>query len=194
MKRMFLFAVVLGFGVQLNTTVAQAEDAAPAAAAAAAPAATPIDMTKEGPLTRLPPKKADTKNVDALYKAFAAAHKAGDVNAAAALVDFPMIWQTDDATGAHKVEMLDKDTWIKEMTSWFTTLPKETKLSMKRKIAWHSADFATVTEDNVMVMGKTKGKWASSATIIKKDGKWLFKAMSEAGWGKPAAAPAPAAE
>ncbi len=184
MKRFFLFAAALGFGVQFNATVARGEDAA------TAPAEAPIDMTKEGPLTRLPPKKADTKGVDALYKAWNEAHKAADVNAAAALVDFPLVWQTDDATGAHKVEMLDKDAWVKEMTSWFTTLPKQTKLTMKRKIAWHSPDFASVTENNSIVMGKTKGKWTSAATVIKKDGKWMFKTMAEAGWAAPAAAPA----
>ena len=175
MKRILLFAAVFSFG-----SVALAEETP-------APAEAPIDLTKQGPLTRLPPKKADTKGIDALYKGFADAHKAADVNAAAAMVDFPMFWQTDDATGAHKAEMLDKDTWVKEMASWFTTLPKETKFTMKRKIAWHSADFATVTEDNSIKMGKTKGKWTSVSTVIKKDGKWMFKTMSEAGWATPAA-------
>jgi hypothetical protein len=181
MKKLIPFVAVFGF-----CAVAFAEDMA-------------MDMTKMGPMTRLP-KAMDTKGVDALYAACEEAHKKGDVNMAAEHMDFPLFMSTDDANGMYSSMTMDKATWVKEMTPWFTSMPKDMKVSMKHKISWHSDTLATVIEENTMTMGKTKGTWTSASMVVKKDGKWMFKSMTEAGWGKPmdkmveknTAAPAPA--
>src|SRR4051812_10170138 len=68
---------------------------APAAAPAGAPSGMP-DMTKMGPMSR-PVTKPDKKGVDDTYKAFEEAMKKGDVNAAADLIDFPVIMMSDDS-------------------------------------------------------------------------------------------------
>ena len=165
------------------STVAFAEEAA-------------MDMSKMGPMTRTVTKK-DDKGVEALYAAVEDATKKADVNAAADHHDFPIAMSTDDATGMFQTSMYTREMWVNEMKPWFANMPKDMKMSMKRKIHWHSDTLATVIEDHSMTMGKVKGSWVTTSTVVKKGDKWMFKSMMEAGWGRPqsmeknAAAPQP---
>ncbi len=168
-------------------------------APAAAPSGTP-DMTKMGPLTRKVTKE-DKKGVDAMYKAMEEAHKKGDVNAMADLVDFPVMMVTDDAKGVESHSEWTREMWVKMMEPFLKNAPKDMKSSHKRTVHFLSDDLAFVDIDETMTMGKTKGSWHAESMLVRKDGKWKVKMDAEAGWGemKPAepqtaapAAPAPA--
>ncbi|MCC6806181.1 MAG: hypothetical protein IT381_02060 [Deltaproteobacteria bacterium] len=170
---MRLLAFVAAFAF---CAVAQAEDVAPPAGA--------MDMTKMGPMTRMP-KAMDTKGIDALYADCKTAMDKGDINAMADHNDYPVFMQTDDAAGMHQGGMWTREQWINEMKPMFAApMPKDMKMAMTKKIMWHSDTLATVIEEHSMTMGKTKGKWTAASTVIKKGDKWMFKTMTEAGWGK----------
>jgi hypothetical protein len=161
---------------------ASAEDK-PAAPAAAAPAAGAPDMSKMGPMSR-PVKKEDKKGVDELYKAMDEHMKKGDAEAAADLVDFPVIMLSDDSTGAAKYFSATRDQWVAMMKPFVTNMPKDLKMThFKHSATFLSDTLAVVVEENGMSMGKTKGKWKSASIVTLKDGKWKFKEMAEAGWG-----------
>jgi ketosteroid isomerase-like protein len=162
----------------------KAPAAAPAAAApapAAAPAAMP-DMSKIGPMSR-PVTKPDKKGVDELYAAFKDAMTKGDVNAAADLVDFPIIMLSDDSKGVAKHFNATREQWVGIMAPFITNMPKDMKMFSKHNAQFLSDTLAVSIEDNGMSMGKVKGKWKSLSMLTLKDGKWKFKEMSEAGWG-----------
>jgi hypothetical protein len=173
---------ICGVAMLALGSVALAADKAPAAAApaAAVPPAAP-DMTKMGPMSR-PVTKADKKGVDDLYKAFEAAMTKGDVNAAADLVDFPVIMLSDDSKGVAKSFNATREQWI-GIFSPFANKPKDMKMSGKHAPTFLSDTLAVSVESSSMSMGKIKGKWSGMSVLTLVDGKWKFKEMAEAGWG-----------
>jgi hypothetical protein len=184
---------ICGLAILVFAATAQAADKAPAPAAApsaAAPAAMP-DMSKVGPMSRAV-TKADKKGVDDLYKAFEDAMKKGDVNAAADLVDFPVIMLSDDSKGVEKHFNATREQWIAIFTPFAANMPKDMKMSSKHTPTFLSDTLAVSIEQTSMAGGKMKGKWAAASFLTSIDGKWKFKEMAEAGWGD-MAAPGPAA-
>jgi hypothetical protein len=175
--------------VLLVGTVAQAQDKA---APPSAPAAGAPDMTKMGPMSR-PVTKEDKKGVDEAFKAMQAAFKAGDVNAAADLVDFPVIMLSDDSKGNAVSMNVNREQWVALMKPMADGMPKDMKMSHKHATTFLSDTLAVAIADEGMQLGKVKGKWKSMSVLTQKDGKWKFKQMAEAGWGDmppPAAAAA----
>jgi hypothetical protein len=189
MKRLFVCVFALG----LATSAWAADDKA----------AAPDGPPPMGPMSRMVTKE-DKKGVDEMYKAMDAAWKARDINAAAALIDFPVFMATDNAKGEYMGGEWDKATWIAEMSKAMAGMPPDDagmKMTMKRTPHFLSDTLAVVVEETDMKMGKMKAKWKGYSVITKKGDKWMVKQMSEAGWGdvmapkpapKAAAVPAPA--
>jgi hypothetical protein len=182
--------VICGIAMVALAATAQAADKAPAGGGAAGMP----DMSKMGPMSR-PVTKEDKKGIDALYKAFEDAMMKGDVNAAADLVDFPVIMLSDDSKGVAKSFNASREQWVGIFTPFATNKPKDMKMSGKHTPTFLSDTLAVSIEQNSMSAGKKKGKWNAMAVVTVVDGKWKFKQMAEAGWGDmPAAAPAAAAK
>jgi hypothetical protein len=139
-------------------------------------------MTKMGPLSR-PVTKEDKKGIDATYKAMLEAWKSGDVNAAAELVDFPVIMLSDDSTGAPKHFSATREQWVAMMKPMAENMPKDVKMSHKHSAHFLSDTLAVAIEENGMQHGKVKGKWKSLSVLTLRDGRWKFKEMAESGWG-----------
>ncbi len=155
------------------TSLAQAPAAADAPASAAA-------GFKPRPVTR----GGDKKGIEALYKACDEAMKKGDVEALATHFDFPVMMMTDSAAGVPSSSMWEKAVWVDAMKKAASSLPKDLKLAKKTRITFVSDSLALVEEANDRTLGKVKDKWTSAAIVQLKDGKWMFKAMIEGGWGE----------
>jgi len=176
-----------------------AKAAAPAPAAADAKpadaAATPMPQWKPRHVT-----KKDTKGIEALYKASEDAMKKGDLEAMAALNDYPMWMGTDNAAGVPSYSEMNKEAWMASMKPAMENAPKDMKMTSKIKATTFITDsLAFVEHTSTMQMGKMKDSWVSASLVVLKDGKWMFKQMVEGGWGdvmssaKKVEAPAPAA-
>jgi hypothetical protein len=175
---------LLTFGASAN---AQNKAAAPAAGGAP-------DMSKMGPMSRpVTKEKEDKKGIDELYKGMEAAWKSGDMNAAADLIDFPVIMLSDDSSGAAAHMEVNREQWLAMMKPMAEGMPKDVKMSSKRTVTLLSDTLAVVVSEDSM-SGKMKGKWKSFGVVNFKDGKWKVKQMGEAGWGdmKPPSASAAA--
>ena len=110
--------------------------------------------------------------------------KKGDMEGAASHVDFPVMMLTDNAAGVPSSVMFDKAQWLESMKKGMDNMPKDLKLTKKNKITFISDSLAMVEETNDRAMGKVKEKWTSAALVELRDGKWMFKAMIEGGWGE----------
>lgn len=132
----------------------------------------------------MPPKvtKKDKKGIEALYKAANEAFKQGNVEAFADLVDFPAMMVTDGPGGATG-ESVDRAKWVALMKPAMEATPKEAKVTMKNTVELLSDSLAVSTDSHTMAMGTKKLTWKSASLLVLKNGKWLFKAMSEGGWG-----------
>ncbi|MFN0062110.1 MAG: hypothetical protein ACKVPX_06315 [Myxococcaceae bacterium] len=142
------------------------------AQAAQAPMFTPRKVTKE-----------DIKGIEAMLAAQESAMMKGDIEGAAAHVDFPAWMMTDDAQGVVSTDMWDKRKFMDEMAKSAAAMPPDMKMSHKRKFNFLTNTMALVNDDISTMMGKKKMSWRSANIVIHKDGKWMLKGMLEGGWG-----------
>ena len=126
-------------------------------------------------------EKEDKKGVDALYAAQEAAMKSGDVNAAAANIDFPVFMITDDSKGTPSADSFNKERWMAEVGESMKNMPKDMKMTHKRHYEFLTDSLAI--DDTTMTMGKEKKEWKAAEFVVNKDGKWMVKTMAEGGWG-----------
>jgi uncharacterized protein (TIGR02246 family) len=166
--------------------LAQAALAEEKAAAPADPMAgwAPKKVTKEG---------EDKKEIHALFQAMEQAGKKGDLAAAAAIIDFPVLMVTDDSKGQASAESWSREQWTKVMEPFYKT-PMEGKMTHQPTIFLASDSLATVNDVVTMKMGKKSVTSRNTTILIRKDGKWLVKAMMEGGWGDMAAPPGETAQ
>jgi uncharacterized protein (TIGR02246 family) len=146
------------------------------------------DKTSDNPMARwVPPKvKNEAKNkqeIQALFKSMEAAGKKGDVDAAAALVDFPVTMITDDSKGQGMGEAWSREKWVETMKPFYAKPMKDVKVTHKPTVFLLSDSLATVTDVWTMDHGGKSITSRSSTLLIRRDGQWRVKAMAEGGWG-----------
>ncbi len=135
----------------------------------------------------VPPKvrteAKDKQEIQALLKAMEAAGKAGDLEGAAALVDFPVTMMTDDKKGEGKGEAWTREKWTEVMRPFYAQPMKDMKVAHKRNIVLLSDSLAVVDDQATMTRGGKSITARSSMIVVRKDGNWLVKTMAEGGWG-----------
>lgn len=132
-----------------------------------------------------PPKvtneQKDRQEIQALLKQFEAAGTKGDIDAAVALLDFPVLMVTDDSKGQGMGEAWTKEKWVEQMGPMYKQpMPAGTS---KPTITLLSDSLAVVTNQWSMPMGKQKVSGRSALQLVRVDGKWRIKSMTEGGWG-----------
>ncbi len=128
-------------------------------------------------------EKADKTEITALFKAMEAAEKKGDLNAAAALVDFPVLMVTDDSKGEAKAESWTRERWMELMEPFYKKPMPDMKVTHKPAIFMVTDSLASVGDQFALTMGKKSVTGRSSTLLVRKGGKWLIKSMMEGGWG-----------
>lgn len=124
----------------------------------------------------------DRKEIAALLKTMQEAGKKGDLDAAVALVDFPVLMVTDDSKGEASAEEWTKEQWVKVMAPFYKKpMPGQTR--DKPTIFLITDSLASVDNEWSHTMGKQTMKGRSSMLLVRKGGKWLVRAMVEGGWG-----------
>jgi hypothetical protein len=138
----------------------------------------------------VPPKlkneAKDKQEITALMKKMEAAGKKGDIEAAAALIDFPVLMTTDDSKGEAMSETWTREQWIEAMTPFYAK-PMDMKVTHKPNIFLMSDSLASVDDVCTMTMGGKSGSKSvtmrNNTLLIRKDGEWRVKGMAEGGWG-----------
>jgi hypothetical protein len=133
-----------------------------------------------------PPKvkseQKDKKEVLAVFGKMEAAGKKGDLEAAIALVDFPVLMVTDDSKGEAQASSWTKEQWTQVMKPFYEK-PMDAKMTHKPSIFVVTDSLATVTDSWTMTMGGKTTAGRSSGIFIRKGGEWKIKSMMEGGWG-----------
>jgi len=147
-------------------------------------AATPSEDPMAG---WVPPKvkneAKDKQEITAVFKAMDAAGRTGDLDAAVALVDFPVMMMTDDSKGEAMGEPWTQEQWVKVMKPFYDKPMKDTKVTHKPTIFVISDSLASVDDVCTMKMGGKTITTRNSTFLVRRDGKWRVKAMAEGGWG-----------
>ncbi|BDG05965.1 nuclear transport factor 2 family protein [Anaeromyxobacter oryzae] len=140
----------------------------------------------ENPMARWKPPKVtneqkDRKEIQAVLKQLEAAGKKGDIDAAAALLDFPVLMVTDDSKGQAMADSWTKEKWVEQMGPVYKQpMPAVTN---KPTITLLSDSLAIVTNQWSTTMGKQKVSARDALQLVRVDGKWRIKSMIEGGWG-----------
>jgi len=154
---------------------------------------------EDDPMAGWAPRKVtkdaqDRKEITAFFKAMDEAGKKGDLAAAAALVDFPVLMVTDDSKGQAHGDAWSQEQWEKVMSPFYEKPMTDMKMTHKPTVFLISDSLASVDDVYTMTMGKKTVTSRSSMLLVRKDGKWRVKAMVESGWGDMMAAGAPEGE
>ena len=135
----------------------------------------------------VPPKVTnaakDKQEIQALLHTMEAAGKSGDLDAAAALVDFPVTMLTDNSKGDGMGEAWSREQWTQVMKPFYDKPMKDVKVTHKPQIFLLSDSLASVDDVCTMTTGAKTVTTHNSSFVIRRDGKWRVKAMAEGGWG-----------
>lgn len=134
-----------------------------------------------------PPKvrneQKDRAEIQKLFKAMEAAGKKGDVDAAASLIDFPVLMLTDDSKGEAHGAAWSREQWVETMEPFYKPMP-DMKVKEKPNVFLISDSLATVTNVATITMGKGKPITTRNSMLLARvGGEWKVKAMVEGGWG-----------
>lgn len=167
----------------------------PAGFAADQPASSSKDPMAGWVPRKITKEQQDKKEIAALFKAMHEAGKNGDLNAAAALVDYPVLMVTDDSKGEATADSWTRERWMEVMAPFYKPMPGM-KMTDKPTIFLLTDSLASVDNQWTMTMGNKKTTGRSSSLVVRKDGQWRIKSMAEGGWGdmmkeKPATASEP---
>jgi hypothetical protein len=148
-----------------------------------AAAAVTLDLTKVGPGSRKPKdENAVVKEVAAFLKQQEEISKRHDMNAMLSGIDFPVFMATDDSKGKVESKLFTRDEYV-EMMKPFESMSMEVTPTHKWTISVLSDSMANVVDDYTVTQNKKKISGRSTGLLIMKDGNWMWKTMSEAGWG-----------
>ncbi|MDY7233054.1 hypothetical protein [Hyalangium rubrum] len=143
-----------------------------------------MDPDMMGPWTRKPTNESKTKKeIEAFFKEEDALIKSRDIDVAISRVDFPTLWVTDTRKGIPKEETYDLQKYKEMMQSMFAHMPADTVMTSKPTITVLSDSLATYTNDFTMISEGKKRSGRNAGLLVKRDGKWKWKTMYEAGWG-----------
>jgi uncharacterized protein (TIGR02246 family) len=145
------------------------------------------EKTAADPMAGWTPKKVmkeaqDRKEIAALIHAMDEAGRKGDLAAAAALVDFPVLMITDNRKGQGSAVEWSREQWTQTMEPFYKQ-PMTGKVAHKPIVFLASDSLATLNDTVTMTLGKRVMTSRNTTLLVRKDGKWLVKTMMEGGWG-----------
>ncbi len=128
-------------------------------------------------------EKQATQQIHALLKKLEQAGTKGDLDAAVALIDFPVLMLTDNKAGDAVGSPFTEEMWRKEMGPMYRSPPKGMTMTNSPKVFLVSDALASVQNAWTMTMGKKKVAGRSAMLLVRKGGEWKVKSMVEGGWG-----------
>jgi hypothetical protein len=129
-------------------------------------------------------EKKDRQEIEAALKKMEGAGTKGDLDAAAALIDFPVLMVTDNSKGEGGGTSWSREQWVQVMKPYYAKpMPEGSQTQGKRTIVLVSDSLALVGAGWTMKMGPKKISGTSGLILVRKGGEWKAKAMVEGGWG-----------
>jgi hypothetical protein len=129
-------------------------------------------------------EKKDRQEIEAFLKKMEAAGTKGDLDAAAALVDFPILMVSDNSKGEGGGASWSREQWLQVMKPFYAKpMPSGSVTQGKRTIVLLTDSLALVGSGWTMNMGPKKVNGTSGLMLVRKGGEWRTKAMAEGGWG-----------
>jgi hypothetical protein len=133
-------------------------------------------------LPKVKTEAKDKQEIQAVFKKLEQASLKGDLEAAGALIDFPVLLVTDDKAGAAAGEPWTREQYVEAMKPFYAK-PMEGTMKQKPSIFMVSDSLATANVEWTMKQGGKTMSGRNALIVIRKGGAWKVKAMMEGGWG-----------
>lgn len=166
----------------VRCTVALALLSLSGAARAAEPAAGAQDPMAGWSPPRVKAEAKDRKEIQALFARMEEAAKKGDLDAAAAIIDFPVLMVTDDKKGEAAGDTWTREQWEKVMKPFYSR-PMEGAVKHKPAVFLLSDSLATANVEWTMKGGGKTTSGRNALLLIRRAGEWKVKSFVEGGWG-----------
>jgi hypothetical protein len=124
----------------------------------------------------------DKQEIAAVLKQMEQAGKKGDLEAAVALVDFPVLMGTDDSKGQAYADPWTKEQWTQVMKPFYEK-PMDMKVTHQPTITVLTDSLATVVDRASFTAGGKHITTRNFTLLVRKDGQWKIKSLVEGGWG-----------
>jgi hypothetical protein len=170
------------FLAALSTSTLAADEEKPAATGTEKPGATATDPMAGWVPRTVKREAADRKEIMTLLRTMEDAWKRGDLDAAVALIDFPVLMVTDSSKDQAFGETWDRERWVKEMAPMYKPNPGM-KVAHRATVFLVTDALTSASDESTMTMGPKKITSRSAMLLVRKDGKWRVKSMIEGGWG-----------
>lgn len=144
--------------------------------------ADPADPTAGWSPPRVKHEGRDQQEIHRFFVKMEDAARKGDLAAASALIDFPVLMVTDDSKGEATSVSWDRERWEKEMAPFYAK-PMPIPSSHTPTVFLVTDSLAMVGDRWTLVSGKRKLTGRNATLLVRKDGAWKAKAMVEGGWG-----------
>ncbi len=125
----------------------------------------------------------DKQEIHALFERMDAASRKGDLEAAAALIDFPVTMITDDSKGQGTGEVWSREQWTQAMKPFYDKPMKDAKVTHRPTVFLLTDSLANVTDVYTVAQGKKTITARTAMSLVRRDGQWRVKTMAEGGWG-----------
>jgi uncharacterized protein (TIGR02246 family) len=146
------------------------------------PAASGADPMAAWRPPRVANEAKDRQEILALFQKMEQAGKRADLDAAAALVDFPVLMVTDDSKGEAHSAQWTREQWVQAMRPFYEK-PMDMNVQHQPTISVLTDSLATVVDRATFTMGGKTVTTRSSTLLVRKGGGWKIKALVEGGWG-----------
>ena len=153
-----------------------------ASALAAEPSAGQQDPMAGWAPPKVKAEAKDRKEIQALFSRMEAAGKQGDLEAAASIIDFPVLMVTDDKQGEAAGDSWSREQWEKVMKPFYSK-PMEGAVKHKPTVFLLSDSLATANVEWSMKAGGKAMSGRNALLLIRKGGEWKVKSFIEGGWG-----------
>lgn len=149
-----------------------------------------MEASQFGPWGRKPTNEQQSRReIEAFFREEDELLKRRDFDATLSRIDFPVYMATDDAQGAVEAREVDREAYIAMMKPMYDGMPSGTEMKQQPQVTLLSDALAVVVVDVTMVEDGHVRTSKSHGLLVKRDGRWKWKSMVEAGWGGMGAPP-----
>src|SRR6266545_4746445 len=103
------------------------------------------------------------------FKAMEDAGRKGDLDAASALVDFPVLMVTDDSKGEATAGAWSKEQWMQVMAPFYKKPMGDMKVTHKPSIFMVTDSLASVDDQQTMTLGGKKVATRTTSLLVRKN-------------------------
>jgi hypothetical protein len=148
------------------------------------PGPTTLEAYRNNGLMARPVSSEDRAELDAFFAARQQAIHTGQMHLLFAQEDYPVFFQTDDASGKPVTFIMDHERYLEMMSQVGPYFPRVPLQHGPRDYIFLTDTMVIAHQVDTYDFGAEKASWRSANILVKRDGQWKNKGIIEGGFGE----------